>query len=167
MSREKMLSARECLVARDDMPPVAAHIVTSRTGYTHHGIYMGDGKVVHYSGLSRGWKFGPVEEISLREFSRGRPVRVRSPADSRFDPTDVVARARSRIGEGCYSILSNNCEHFCEWCVCGESRSPQVESLRRQVQYFLATITQALNPARAGAMRPRECAPARRGPAAC
>jgi hypothetical protein len=118
---------REWLVAADETPPLAAHVVSSRTGYTHHGIYVGDGKVVHYAGLSRGWRHGPVEEVSLTEFSRGRPVRVRPHLKSPFDCSDVVARARSRLGEDRYRILSNNCEHFCEWCVCGESRSPQIE----------------------------------------
>jgi hypothetical protein len=41
----------------------------------------------------------------------------------------VTHRARSRIGEDCYRILSNNCEHFCEWCLRDERRSHQVESL--------------------------------------
>jgi hypothetical protein len=42
----------------------------------------------------------------------------------------VVARARSRLGEERYRTLSNNCEHFCTWCIHGENRSCQVELLR-------------------------------------
>jgi Lecithin retinol acyltransferase len=38
-----------------------------------------------------------------------------------------VRRARSRIGEDDYRLLTNNCEHFCNWCLCGVSRSAQVE----------------------------------------
>ena len=45
----------------------------------------------------------------------------------RFDRREVVARARSRLGERSYRILTNNCEHFCEWCLNGASRSTQVE----------------------------------------
>ena len=139
------------IVSLDDTPPLAAHVVTSRSGYTHHGIYVGDGKVVHYAGLSRGWRPGPVEEISLTEFSRGRPVRVRPPSQPAFDRSDVVARARSRLGEDRYRILSNNCEHFCEWCVCGESRSRQVELWRRQPRYALLAALQFIG----GCVRPR------------
>ena len=40
---------------------------------------------------------------------------------------EIVERARSRIGEQRYRITTNNCEHFCEWCLRGESRSEQVE----------------------------------------
>jgi hypothetical protein len=31
-------------------PPIGAHIVTPRRGYTHHGIYAGEGRVVQYGG---------------------------------------------------------------------------------------------------------------------
>jgi hypothetical protein len=41
----------------------------------------------------------------------------------------VVLRARSRLGENRYHIVRNNCEHFCEWCLSGVSRSRQLESL--------------------------------------
>lgn len=134
---------REWLVAADETPPLAAHIVTSRRGYTHHGIYIGEGNVVHYAGLS-GWKRGPIEEISLRQFSRGQPISVRSHAKPQFDPSDVVARARSRLGEGRYRILSNNCEHFCEWCISGESRSQQIELWRTRPRYVLVAVVRLL-----------------------
>jgi hypothetical protein len=35
----------------------------------------------------------------------------------------------TNLGEDRYRILSNNCEHFCEWCLRDERRSYQVESL--------------------------------------
>jgi Lecithin retinol acyltransferase len=144
-----ILGAREWLLAAGDTPPLAAHVVTSRTGYTHHGIYVGDGKVVHYPGLSRGWRGGPVEEVSLAEFARGRRVRVRPHMRARFDRDDVVARARSRLGEDCYRLLSNNCEHFCEWCVHGENRSRQVETLRARPRcVLLAALRVLVRPAR-------------------
>jgi hypothetical protein len=108
-------------------PPLAAHIVTPRVGYRHHGIYVGDGKVVHYRGLYRRWRAGPVEEVSLEQFAHGRPVRVRAHADARFDQQTVVVRARSRLGEDAYRLFTNNCEHFSEWCVDGRHRSRQIE----------------------------------------
>ena len=140
---------REWPVAADATPPVAAHLVTSRIGYTHHGIHVGDGKVVHYPGLFRGWRAGPVEEVSLAEFARGRPVRVRPHVSARFGREDVVARARSRLGEDCYRILSNNCEHFCEWCVHGENRSRQIDEWRmRPLRVLLAALSFLGRPAR-------------------
>ena len=44
-------------------------------------------------------------------------------------------------GENAYRILSNNCEHFCEWCLHGTSRSPQVEKwLGRPTRALLALM---------------------------
>ena len=111
---------------------IGAHIVTPRRGYLHHGIYVGDGMVVHYAGLGYGIHRGPVEEVTLSRFARGRPVWIQSAAVPYFDPQETVRRARSRLGEDCYRLLTNNCEHFCEWCLRGTPRSHQVEALLRQ-----------------------------------
>jgi hypothetical protein len=108
-------------------PPLGAHIVTPRRGYTHHGIYVGGGRVVQYGGLSWGLRRGPVEEVPLAQFSQGRPVWVRLVGSHWFDQHEVVRRARLRLGEDRYSVLTNNCEHFCEWCVRGQHRSYQVD----------------------------------------
>jgi HRAS-like suppressor 3 len=107
---------------------MGAHIVAQRRGYIHHGIYVGAGKVVHYAGLSRGLRRGPVEEISLACFAAGRGVRVVSGVVPKFEEREVARRARSRIDEDNYRLLTNNCEHFCEWCLRGEPRSYQVEA---------------------------------------
>ena len=108
-------------------PPLGAHMVTPRRGYTHHGIYVGAGRVVQYGGLSWGLRRGPVEEVPLSQFSQGRTVWVRGAGSNWFDQHEVVRRARLRLGEDRYSVLTNNCEHFCEWCVRGQHRSYQVD----------------------------------------
>lgn len=113
--------------------PIGAHLVTPRRGYTHHGIYAGGGRVIHYAGFKRLFERGPVEEISLEEFSGGRGVTVKSWIEPQFTDEGAVARARSRLGEDRYSLLANNCEHFVEWCIGGLSRSPQVEVLASRV----------------------------------
>jgi hypothetical protein len=106
---------------------IGTHLVTSRRGYTHHGIYVGRGMVVHYAGLSRFLRSGPIEEVTIRRFSTGRTVRIARYTESIFSPNEIVQRARSRIGENQYHVLRNNCEHFCHWCMTGRSRSRQVE----------------------------------------
>ena len=108
-------------------PPLGAHLTTSRRGYTHHGVYVGDGRVVHYSGLSGAWQCGPVEEVSLDRFSAGRAMRIVAHPMSLYAPEEIVRRARSRLGENDYRLLTNNCEHFCNWCSIGVSHSRQVE----------------------------------------
>jgi hypothetical protein len=120
---------------------MASHIVTLRSGYLHHGIYVGGGQVVHYSGFAHRLRRGPVEEVSLARFGRGGPIWVKSTRPAEFDAREVIARARSRIGEDCYRLLTNNCEHFSEWCLHGESRSYQVEAwLARPARMLRATI---------------------------
>jgi hypothetical protein len=128
----------------DDMlerrePPLGAHLQTLRRGYTHHGIYVGRGRVVHYSGLSGFWHCGPVEEVPLSRFAVGRAVQVVDQDRASYSPQEIVRRARSRIGENDYRLLTNNCEHFCNWCVWGVSRSAQAE--RRWLVPFRALLT--------------------------
>ena len=118
---------RDKLLVEGETPQPGSHLITPRRGYTHHGIYVGDGKVVHYSGLARGQFRGRIEEVSLAQFAYGRSVWTRSSDLPEFAPQEVIRRARSRVGENRYRILRNNCEHFCEWCLHGESRSYQVE----------------------------------------
>jgi hypothetical protein len=84
---------------------------------------------VQYGGLSHGLRRGPVEEVSLSEFAQGCSISVRMEDSSWFDRNEVVRRARLRLGENRYHVLTNNCEHFCEWCVRREHRSYQVDKL--------------------------------------
>jgi hypothetical protein len=107
-------------------PPLGAHLATSRRGYSHHGVYVGRGWVVHYSGLSEFWQCGPVEEVSLSRFANSHPVRIVHHAQLPYSPEEIVRRARSRLGENNYRLLTNNCEHFCNWCVSGVNVSSQV-----------------------------------------
>jgi hypothetical protein len=142
---ERALSSRELgggwLLVGCQEPPLGSHLVTPRRGYLHHGIYVGARKVVHYSGLVHGLRRGPVEEVPFAHFARGQRVWVRSDALSDFDVREVISRARSRVGEDRYRLLTNNCEHFCEWCLHGAARSLQVEAwLTRPRLTLLATL---------------------------
>jgi Lecithin retinol acyltransferase len=127
---EHMVSKPDSLLLPDEEPPFAAHLVSPRAFYEHHGIYVGGGCVIHYAGLTnRRWR-GPVEEVPLADFANGHAVRIRH--DQRlFTCAEVVTRARSRLGERRYRILTNNCEHFCAWVLREDCRSAQVEQLRR------------------------------------
>jgi hypothetical protein len=137
------------VLVEDREPPLGAHLGTPRLGYLHHGIYVGGGYVVHYAGYIHGLHRGPVEEIELARFKGGRSLWFASNAKSIFDRSEVVRRARSRIGESRYRLLTNNCEHFCEWCLNGEQRSYQVEAWlawrRRAVPAPVKVVVQLLS----------------------
>jgi hypothetical protein len=112
---------------------IGSHLVTPRRGYVHHGIYVGEGRVIHYAGFKGLLRRGPVEEISLEAFSGGRGFAVRKAV------REAAARARSRLGEDRYRFLTNNCEHFAEWCATGQSRSSQVERFLGRLAGFITT----------------------------
>jgi hypothetical protein len=119
-----------------------ARLIVSRRGYKHHGIYSGDGRVIHYAGGVR-YQQGRIEEISLQDFVGNRSVYAcRAPDSLRAE--DIVRRARSRLGECRYDLFTNNCEHFCNWCQLGEPRSQQIESLTSPVRMLVrAAVTVA------------------------
>lgn len=126
------ITGRACVRASMDTgisgePELGAHLVTPRSGYEHHGIYVGNGRVVHYAGLSISLR-GPVEETSLGSFAANHPVVVRVHPMPAFTGLEAVRRARSRLGEDKYRLLTNNCEHLCLWVVHGKKRSRQVEA---------------------------------------
>jgi HRAS-like suppressor 3 len=128
-----------CGLARE--PARGAHLSTMRHGYSHHGVYIGEGRVVHYAGLSGGlWQCGPVEEVSLLQFGRGNAVRTVEHITTAYSSEEIVRRARSRLGENDYRLLTNNCEHFCNWRVNGVSRSAQVQQPLRLPLRALTTL---------------------------
>jgi hypothetical protein len=166
VSIESQRATRGATGALPDIPftdeydvPLGAHLVTSRGGYEHHGIYAGAGKVVHYAGFAAGHCRGPVVEVTLDCFAAGNAIAIRLHPCAQYMGTEAVQRARSRLGENRYRLLTNNCEHFCAWCLSGESRSQQVETclahphagLRVLMRLFKALVAAELKGAYAGA----------------
>lgn len=149
----------QCRLDARAEPPLGAHLVTPRRGYSHHGIYVGDGKVVHYAGLAVSLRRGPVEEVSIMCFAAGYEVLIAPSADPVYERHEAVRRARSRLGENRYRLLTNNCEHFCAWCLYGESRSEQVlacfidprAAFRTALRFFTAFVAAAWSMWRTGA----------------
>jgi hypothetical protein len=94
-------------------PPLCAHLITSRRGYNHHGVYAGRGRVIHCSGLSGFWRCGPVEEVPSCRFVNRHPVQivVRCSPDLRRRLVRAPLRAKCqrirpasmiRRGESCF-----------------------------------------------------------------
>ena len=130
MNYSKYCGPSRCVRALEpgESPRLGAHLITPFLGYTHHGIYVGDGKVVHYGALMYDIIRKPVEEVTLEVFAEGRPLYEVTHAEAGFDADEVIRRARTRLGEKRYRLLTNNCEHLCSWCLFGENRSQQVEA---------------------------------------
>jgi len=111
-----------------EWPVRGAHLVTPWLGFAHHGIYAGDGRVIHYGALMYDIIRKPVEEVSIEQFAEGRPLFVVEHGETCLDADEVLCRARSRLGEKRYRLFTNNCEHFAEWCLHGVARSFQAET---------------------------------------
>lgn len=104
-----------------------SHLVSKRAGYTHHGLYIGNDKVIHYSGFSDKPGTGPVEYTSLENFHAGKGYSIKNHPNKKYKRKDIIKRAKSRLGEDLYSLLNNNCEQFVNWCIDGDHRSEQVD----------------------------------------
>ena len=107
---------------------IGDHLVTPRTGYTHHGLYLGNQQVIHYSGKSAHDQ-GSIQQVTLEEFCDGKACRVRDYPFRVYGRKESVERAKQRLGEAHYSILFNNCEQFVAWCIMGFGYSEQINSV--------------------------------------
>lgn len=103
------------------------HVSVSRGAYSHHGIFIGEGTIIHYSGEVLNKTGASVRSSALDTFASGRTVTVVQYGACDAAPV-VVRRARSRLGECDYELIGNNCEHFARWCKTGTSQSEQVRN---------------------------------------
>lgn len=99
---------------------LGCHLVTPRIGYTHHGIYISNEQVIHFTSNSK------VEIVSLNDFAGGNGYSIQK-FHSKFSRKEIVDRALSRLGDDNYNVIFNNCQHFCNWCIHDEHRSQQVQ----------------------------------------
>jgi len=139
--------------------------------YTHWGVFIGDGKIVHLSGdeddgLSAGFNAhlgsvsGSVFTISGVNFKKAKvkcddfwDVARKSKADVnnskdgyiRADaPHVIVNRALSRMGVIGYNMLWSNCEHFASWCRYGMAWSEQVDKFMRIIDRGKSILSSTL-----------------------
>ncbi|MCE9924537.1 lecithin retinol acyltransferase family protein [Aeromonas rivipollensis] len=111
------------------LPQSGDHLVSPRTGYQHHGLYLEDHLVIHYQGVSAGIHSGQIAITTLAEFSQGRGYRIQHHSARVYNREESMNRAYSRLGEAHYSTLFNNCEHFVLWCIEGFHYSKQINQL--------------------------------------
>ena len=99
-------------------------------GYDHHAIVEEvdhDGvHVIEYGGKGRA---GIRRNVIPDESKMHRYIYDRSD-----DGGKVLERARSRLGERAYNVVTNNCEHLATWCKTGYKRCFQIPAaIRRMV----------------------------------
>lgn len=98
--------------------------------YYHYGIFADEDTVIQFGLPDNGNT--PPDEIEvlttdIKAFSCGEFVETAkldfSEKKRRYSPNKTVSLAMSRLGERGYNILNNNCEHFANECMFGESKS--------------------------------------------
>ena len=95
----------------------------------HHGIHVGGGAVIHFSGIAQGKDAATIRHGTLEKFAGAAGVgaiEVVSYAEC-LAPEQVIERARSQLGRCGYHVFRNNCEQFARWCKTGHFVSDQVE----------------------------------------
>jgi len=103
-------------VAIDCEPAPGAHLVTQRSGYEHHGIYVGNGRVVHYAGFAGSLHLGPIEETTLIASPQGArfvfvSMRWRCLPDRM--PSAGFAQGWVKTAIGCLATTASTCARGC------------------------------------------------------
>ena len=133
---------------------VGDHLKVSRALYAHHGIYVGEGRVVQFGGRILDKPQARIQEVPFPEFQRRGKVSVVDhsrrmrmfgliPVPPVLPPEKIVARARclaSQNEAGVYNVLGRNCETIALWCVCGAVESFQRERFQLFANAVLAIL---------------------------
>lgn len=97
--------------------------------YSHHGIYMADGTVIHFTEPFKEESKSKILRTSLSAFARGRRVEVVEYEGFHFHRDITMYLAENSIGREDFGILRNNCEHLASWCKTGVMESRQSKSV--------------------------------------
>ncbi len=122
--------------------PQLGDIVRTKIKFYHHyGIFIDEQRVVAF-GLPDNSGIDPetieVLTTDVVTFMHGSTLETavldRSERRQRRSPKETAEYALSQVGRKGYHILHNNCEHFANECVFGESKSSFVDSVRDEIR---------------------------------
>ena len=117
------------------------HVRFRFNSFYHHGLYEGNGFVIHFAGPNMEHLVDPehvvVRRDKLEDFANGRNIEVRKYSLieklTKKSSAKAIKQAQERIGETGYDILHNNCEHFVNSCVFGRAYSTQIDEMRKKL----------------------------------
>ena len=106
------------------------HIYVKRKGYfySHHGIYAGNGQVLHFKGAIKEKK-DPTVILSDIDTFLDRGKLQRRNYKQRLPHSETLQMARAQLDQKDYSLVFNNCEHFATYCATGKKKSSQVHKI--------------------------------------
>lgn len=126
-------------------PEPGDQVRVKREYYYHHGIYIGNGEVVHFC-AQEGDGMTDQTAVKVRKTSLARflldgfsEVREYTLTEKlqRRKPDEIVKTAVSRLGEGGYDALKNNCEDFSNECAFGKRMPSQVDEFKKKISDML------------------------------
>lgn len=116
--------------------------------YSHWAVYYGDGKVIHLAGdendgLNATYNSGSAFTICGKSFNKAfvriddfwnvvldSKAKKNNSKDKKMrplSPTEIIQRAKEKLGAIGYNVLWSNCEHFASYCRYGSSKSEQAD----------------------------------------
>ena len=117
-------------------------IVFERTLYKHYAVNVGDGEIVHLTAPEGGGIAAHMNSCSANSqkavvkkekyedvFKEGDKAYKEQLTNDHLPRQEIVKRAKSRIGQQGYHLLSYNCEHFARWCCYGVWESTQATAV--------------------------------------
>ena len=127
-----------------DLPKSGQIIRTKVSFYYHYGIFVDENEIIQFCLPDDIGK--PANEIKvlatdIYTFLNGGILESGVPTKEEIKkirkPQEIIKTARSRIGEGGYDILHNNCEHFVNECVFSRSQSSFLDDVRDKIRQKL------------------------------
>lgn len=98
----------------------------------HYGVVVGENDIVHFNLVAEDIEIRIIR-TDLQQFVNGGTrlqVCQISELNKQLSEKEIISRALSCVGTdfGGYNLLTNNCEHFANWCASGDRFSNQVPS---------------------------------------
>lgn len=122
--------------------PKSGDMIRTKVSFYHHyGIFVNDTCVIQFglpNDVSKPADTIRVLESDIYTFLDGGELEVaklsKAEESKRRSCEETVQIAKSKLGEGGYDILHNNCEHFANFCLFGEHKSDFLQSVREKLK---------------------------------
>ncbi len=123
-------------------PTKSGDIIRTKVSfYYHYGIFVSEDEVIQFGlPLDPGKDASQIKVLTtdIFTFLNGGEIETAFPNKSELKAMrpkhKIVEIARSKIGQGGYDILHNNCEHFVNECAFGKAQSSFVDEVRRKIR---------------------------------
>jgi len=167
---------RSRLRPRVALPRIGDVVGITRGIYEHFGVYVGKGRIIHYTSFDDSLSNNEIMETDMEHFLRGarsffvvqfesinRALSMKTLSRSLllavfprikrdrpyhiFSGEETVTRAYSQLGKRDYHLVLNNCEHFAFWCKTGERESHQFKTLLNRMYFTYPLVPEPMSSA--------------------